>query len=120
MRVFTAHTRPESAPRLVREGFSWLAFIFGPLWLLAHRAWLAAVLAICAYVLIALLPLHGWNALPGFGLSWLLGLFGQDIRRWSLERSGYGLAHVVAARDHDTALAQLLERRPDLIETAVR
>ncbi|MBV9539077.1 MAG: DUF2628 domain-containing protein [Acidisphaera sp.] len=120
MKTWTVHTRPQSAPLLVREGFSWGAFLLGPLWLLARRAWLAALLVLCAYAAIALLPLRGLNPLAGFGLAWLLGLFGEDIRRWSLERAGYGLAHVVSARDEDTALANLLQRRPDLIEQAVR
>ena len=120
MRIFTAHTRPHSAPVLLREGFSWGAFVLGPFWLLAHRAWIAAVLAFCAYALIAALPLHGFGALVSFGLAWLLGLSGQDIRRWSLERRGFGFAHVIAAPDPDTALARLLDRRPDLIAEAVR
>ena len=120
MRIFTAHTRPHSAPVLLREGFSWAAFFFGPLWLLTHCAWIAAVLAFCAYLLIAVLPLHGFNPLVSFGLAWLLGLSGQDIRRWSLERRGFGLAHVVAAPNRDAALARLLDRRPDLVAEAVR
>ena len=116
MRIFTAYTRPKSPPVLIREGFSWGAFIFGPLWLLANQAWLATILSVCAYALIALSPLHGFNPLCSFALSFLIGLFGRDIRRWSLERGGYVLAHVVAAPDADVALARLLERRPDLID----
>jgi hypothetical protein len=120
MNVYTAHTRVRSRPLLIREGFSWGAFIFGPFWLLAHRAWIAAVVVICAFVLIRVLPLDGFRPVFGFALAWLLGIFGQDIRRWSLERGGYLLAHVVAARDEDSALARLLDRRPDLIAEAVR
>ena len=40
---------------LVREGFSWGALLFGPLWLAVHRAWIAAVLALAASVLIVVL-----------------------------------------------------------------
>jgi hypothetical protein len=46
----------------------------------------------------------------------LQGLFGNDLWRWSLERRGYTLAHVVAAADSDSALLRLLQRRPDLAE----
>ncbi len=57
MRVWTVHVplpaddagggrrRPRRpGPVLVREGFSWGAFLFGPFWLLAHRLWLPALL----------------------------------------------------------------------------
>ena len=52
MRFWTAHIRAGAAPVLVREGFSWGALLFGPLWLAVHRAWIAAVLALAASVLI--------------------------------------------------------------------
>ncbi len=114
MRVYTAHLRADSAPVLVREGFSWGALIFGPLWLLAHRAWITAVLALCAWVLIVALPGLPERWLFGVLFAWALGLWGNDVRRWSLSRRGYLLAHVVAARDRDAAFARLLDRRPDL------
>jgi hypothetical protein len=44
----------------------------------------------------------------------LLGLSGQDLRRWSLDHRGYLLAQVVTGRNEMDALGQLLERRPDL------
>ena len=119
MRIYTAHLRARTAPVLVPEGFAWGALLFGPLWLFAHRAWLAGVLAAVAWVLIATAP--GWAVrLPaGLALAWGLGLWGHDMRRWSLTRRGYLLAHVVAAGDRDAALARLLARRPDLTAQAV-
>ena len=48
------------------------------------------------------------------GLAWGWGVFGRDLVRWSLARRGFDEAHVIAARDADTALARLLARRPDL------
>ncbi len=60
MSVYTVHLKPDSEPVLVREGFSWLALLFGPLWLALHRAWLAAAFSLAGYVLIAvLLPAPG-------------------------------------------------------------
>ena len=44
----------------------------------------------------------------------LLGLSGQDLRRWSLDHRGYLLAQIIVARTELEALGQLLERRPDL------
>ncbi len=119
MRVFTVHTRAATAPVLVPERFSWGAAIFGPLWLWAHRAWIAGILVVFAGFLIALAP-QEWRAALAVALAALVGLFGQDLRRWALLRRGFLLAHVIAARDQDEALARLLSVRPDLVEIALR
>jgi hypothetical protein len=42
--TYTAHIRADRKLVLVKEAFSWGAFLFGPLWLLAHRAWIAAAI----------------------------------------------------------------------------
>ncbi len=105
---------------LVAERFSWGAAIFGPLWLWAHRAWIAGIVALFAAMAAGWLAPREWRLALVVALGWLLGLFGQDFRRWSLARRGFLLAHVVAARDQDDALARLLGRRPDLIEPALR
>ena len=114
MKFWTAHIRAGAAPILVREGFSWGALIFGPLWLAAHRAWIAAVLSLAAFILIVFLATDGIAAALLTTLVVLLGLSGHDLRRWSLDLRGYLLAQVVVARDELGALEQLLERRPDL------
>ncbi len=117
MRVYTAHTRKRSAPVLVREGFSWGALFFGPIWLLVHRAWVAGVLALCAAVGACLAP----GLLPAVllpALAWLLGVSGTDLVRWSLQRRGFLLAHVIAGTNIDAALARLLTVRPDLRQDA--
>jgi hypothetical protein len=114
VKFWTVHIRPSTAPVLVREGFSWGALIFGPLWLAAHRAWIAAVLSLAAFILIVFLATDGIAAALLTTLVVLLGLSGHDLRRWSLDLRGYLLAQVVVARDELGALEQLLERRPDL------
>lgn len=118
MRVYTAHLRPAREPVLVREGFTWAGFLFGPLWLLAKRAWIPAMFDLAAFIwLFALAP----TALLGplaFGLALIVGFTGRDMIRWSLGRRGYDLAHVVAARDEDSALARLYTARDDLRESA--
>jgi hypothetical protein len=116
--VWTAHVRPGAAPVLVREGFSWAALLFGPLWLLARRAWIAAILLVAVSLAGAFLP-GLWGLLAETGLTVAVGLFGHDMWRWSLARRGFLLTEVVAAPDQDTALARLLERRPDLLDAAV-
>ena len=37
----------------IRDGFSFLAFLLPPLWLLWHRLWIEAALALAALVLAA-------------------------------------------------------------------
>src|SRR3712207_2763918 len=72
-------------PVLVREGFSWGAFLFGPFWLLANRLWLAALLWLVAAVAALLLASVGgaW-ALPA--LQFLLGCHARDLKRRALAR----------------------------------
>jgi hypothetical protein len=126
MRAWTVHLPPGAAQgsvpatqlpagsaRLVPEGFSWLAFLFGPLWLAAQRCWWAAAGAFAVTLLALVLPepFHGAALL---GLHLLLGFHGQDLRRWTLARRGYTLAHVVLARDVEMALARSLAAQPRL------
>jgi hypothetical protein len=115
MTLWTAHIRPSSTPVLVREGFSWGAFFFGPVWLAVHRAWIPAALALAGGVLIVtLLPLS-LAAITMFALAIVLGLSGQDCRRWSMDHRGFRLTQVIAARSEPEALGVLLARRPDLV-----
>jgi O-antigen ligase len=119
VRVYTAHVHPTAPPVLVAEGFAWGALIFGPLWLFVQRAWIAGVLALAAVLAILALT-GGWaTAVLLAALAWAFGLWGHDLRRWSLARRGYVFVHVVAAPDSDAALLRLLARRPDLIGAAV-
>jgi len=106
--------RQGTPPVLVREGFSWGALLFGPLWFAAHRAWIAAVLTAVATILILALTTDGLLAVLLIGLVILLGLSGHDVRRWSLDHRGYLLAQVVAAHNEFEALESLMDRRPDL------
>lgn len=114
MKSYTAHTKPDCPPVLLLEGWSWGAAIFGPLWLLAYRAWIPAVLFGAAVVLVMALARPELGGLIGLGLGVLAGLLGRDAVRWSLERRGYLLSHVLAARDEESALARLLQVRTDL------
>jgi hypothetical protein len=118
MRIYTAHLAPGRAPRLVREGFSLGAFVFGPLWLFAHRAWVAGVIALALLIAIGVLAsaVHGsntgWILLLGYAA--LLGWNGRDLCRWSLARQGYDESHVLAGRDSDAAYARLITCDPTL------
>ncbi|WP_428485205.1 DUF2628 domain-containing protein [Rhodopila sp.] len=116
MRLYGAHLKADAEPVLVREGFSWGAFLFGPIWLAAHRAWIAAAISLAGFVVIAALATQPLGLILGFGLAVGLGLIGHDLRVWSLEHKGYLLVHVVAARGAEEALLRLLTNRPDLAQ----
>ena len=119
MRYYTVHLRPGAAPVLVPEKFSWGAAIFGPIWLLAHRAWIAAAIALAIVVAIVALSWGTVTVVLWLAYAWLLGLLGHDLWRWALEGRGYALVHVVAARDAESAQARLLAARPDLVAASL-
>ena len=116
MKTYTAHLKQGRQPVLVREGWSWAAFLFGPLWLLAKRAWIVAALeAVGLALMVGFLSAPFWR--PALlGLALLNGLLGRDGVRWALDRRGFVLGHVVLAPDRDAALLRLLTARPDLAE----
>jgi hypothetical protein len=114
MTSYAAYLRDGRAPVLVRDGFSFWAFIFGPFWLLAHAAWIPAILLLALDVALSAI-LHGpASSIVGLGVAWLVGLHAQDLRGWGLTRRGWRLGDVVAAPDWDHAYARLLTTRPEL------
>jgi len=87
----------------IKEGFSWLAALFAPLWLLAHRLWWPLL----GYALVSgLLQLlaqtnaleQRWVALGGFALNLLVGFEADALRRWGLERRGWSIVGTVSGR----------------------
>lgn len=115
MRLYTALLKSDAEPVLVREGFAWGALFLGPLWLAAHRAWIAAAISLAAYVGIAVLVPAPARFPMACAAAAILGFVGNDLRRWALEHRGYLLVHVIIARSRDHALARLLSHRPDLM-----
>jgi hypothetical protein len=114
VKFWSAHVRAGAVPVLVREGFSWGALFFGPIWLAVHRAWIAAAISLAAFVIIGFATHDGVQAALLVTVIVLLGLSGHDLRRWSLDQRGFLLAQVVRGRSELDAMAHLLERRPDL------
>lgn len=114
MKTYTALLKAGAEPVLVREGFSWGGLLLGPLWLAAHRAWIAAAISLAAYVLVAVLAPDPARGILAVGVAVILGLTGNDLRRWALENRGYLLVHVLSAGNRDDAFTHLLTHRPDL------
>ena len=116
MKTWTVHTKAGRTPELLPEGFSLTAMVLGPVWLLAQRAWVPAVLLGCAQVAGHLLVPGAYGLVVSLGLAWICGVVGRDWVRWSLERRGYALSDVVAASSLDLAFGRILTARPGLIE----
>lgn len=123
MKLYTVHLKPNAPPRLVREGFSWGALIFGPLWLACKQAWLAALLLMVGWVALYMVCIAMLGPLQGlalFGaLFFLQGFCGRDWLRWNLEESGWVLLSVVGGRNETEAWSRLLASRPELINRCV-
>jgi hypothetical protein len=90
--------RLERATNLVfvKDGFSWPAALFTPLWLLGHRLWwpllgyLAAVGLVTQATPVVALQ-RSWVSLALAGLSFLIGLEAAPLRMWSLSRRGFSI-----------------------------
>jgi hypothetical protein len=109
MRLYTVHIRRTSRDTdrdvvLVREGFSWGAFLFTVLWALWRRMWLAALLIVLGgLVLDSIVALAELDPVSETVLSLAYALYigfaGNDWRRGSLARRGYEEQAVVGAAD---------------------
>ncbi|MGN6538078.1 MAG: DUF2628 domain-containing protein [Mesorhizobium sp.] len=105
---------------LVRDGFSWLAFFFSPLWLLWHWLWVEALLT---FIMLGLLSAA--SEMAGFGLagslltllvSLFIGLEGQGLRLAALRRRGWRDIGVVEAQglaDGEIRYTATLEAEPE-------
>jgi hypothetical protein len=120
MAVYTVHEPPlragaRSAPEperfvFVRDGFSFWALLFGPLWMLRHRMWLVLV----GYMVLAAAlswALHLQVSVTTGPIVWglvalLLGFEAGTLRRFTLRRRRYRNIGIVVGDD-----LELAERR---------
>jgi len=124
MRIYTIHLRrhgldPEKDVVVLKDGFSWPAFLFGAPWALWHRMWWAALaLIVGAAVTSGLGTLVFSDPLSptvlASALALLAGLLGHDLRVWTLERQGFVLSAVVSADGSDHALQRYLDDNAEL------
>lgn len=122
MRIYTVHLRrhgldPERDVVLVREGFSWAAFVLNALWAFWHRLWWMAALLTAVVVVIGGLDRSGLLDAPvasilSLAVAVLAGLFGNDVRRRALAEQGFVAAAVVSGDDADAALRRFLDQDP--------
>jgi hypothetical protein len=117
MSVYTVHEPPlragAAAPDVerfafVRDGFSWWAFLFAPLWMLRHRMWLVLIGYVVIVGLIEIpVRLSGAPAfaasLIGILLGLLVGFEAGTLRRFTLNRRGWKNLGVVSGDDLEDA-----------------
>jgi hypothetical protein len=120
MAVYTVHEPPlragaGSAPEperfiFVRDGFSFWALLFGPLWMLRHRMWLVLLgYLVVVAALAVVLRLHGTAAAGTIVwalLALLIGFEAGTLRRFALARRGFRNIGLVVGDD-----LELAERR---------
>ena len=113
MKIYTAH-RSGDRLRLVPEGGSLAATVFGPLWLAFHGAWLGALGAAIVELLLgraaAIDLAEPWPSACLAGIVAAIGMFGNDLRRAELAAGGYRPAGIVAGRDIDEARLRLADQ----------
>lgn len=106
-KIYTAHEKadiaePSARVELVREGFSWFAFILGGLWLPLRGLWVATLFyALLVFVIVYVgesfgVGEAGMAAIQIF-VQLLLGFSAYDLLRESLTRRGYQFKGVVVA-----------------------
>jgi hypothetical protein len=115
MLTFTVHEPPnppadriERADKLafVKDGFSWMAALFAPLWMLVHRLWWALFGYVLALAVLHLLAQLGGlsessTGLMTFALNLLVGFEADTLRRWALDRKGWHMLGSVSGRTVD-------------------
>lgn len=121
-RLYTVHLRDDVNDEglvLVKDGFSWPAFLISIPWALFHRMWdVALALVLVQVALVAIMGFAGLSEIQQSVMSLIVALaFGysaDELRRWNLSRRGYALEDVVLEQSPDRALGRFLDARPHL------
>jgi hypothetical protein len=115
MPVFTVHAPVDAVRRadsdrfvFVRDGFHFWALLFGPLWFIWHRLWLALVayIVIIAAIVGLMFGLRAGADAQGIVLlivALLAGYEAASARRWALSRGWWRQLGVVVADDAEAA-----------------
>ncbi|MDB5545793.1 MAG: hypothetical protein JWO64_2942 [Hyphomicrobiales bacterium] len=110
MNVYTVHLKGShddlaSLERVVfvRDGFSWAALIFGPLWLLWNRLWLALVVWLALEGALVIWnafapPTHSVTAVLQLLMHLALGFEASQLRRGALARRRFQDVGLVQGR----------------------
>jgi Protein of unknown function (DUF2628) len=115
MLTFTVHEPPappadriDRAEQLVfiKDGFAWMAALFGPLWMLTHRLWWALLgyLLLTGSLQVAQKAVgldENIGGLVMLAVNLLVGFEADTLRRWALDRRGWHMLGTVSGRNAD-------------------
>jgi hypothetical protein len=99
----------------VRDGFHFWAAVFGPVWLVWHRLWLALI----GWIIIVIAIDVGMARLGAGGtaiffadvlIALLMGFEASSIRRWSLSRRNWRQLDIVVAGNEEKAERRFFDR----------
>jgi len=110
MPVYTAHEPPSKRYEdagdpdrfvFVRDGFSFWAFLFGPLWMLRHRMWLVLLGYVIVLIALALVQnaLQVSSLTPLVLVQLLVGFEAATLRRFTLDRRKWTNVGVIVGDD---------------------
>jgi Protein of unknown function (DUF2628) len=123
MPVYTVHAPTTNGADLgatdkfvfVRDGFHFWAMIFGPLWLIWNRLWLATIGWIIADVALDIVLAR--LGVGRMGIFWanvlvaiLMGLEAASLQRWTLSRRRWRQLDTVVGDDEETAERRFFDR----------
>lgn len=124
MGIFTIHLRrhgldPDRDIVVLKDGFSWPAFLIGGLWALWHRMWWVALGLIAGAGMLSGVGSFMFTdsfspSILSAAFALLAGLLAHDLRAWTMERQGFVQSGVVVAENADDALLRYLDRDDDL------
>ena len=122
MPVYTVHAPTANADiaaierfAFVRDGFHFWAAVFGPLWLVWHRLWLALI----GWIVVILAVDVGMTGLGANGtaillanvlIALLMGFEASSVRRWTLSRRNWRQLDIVVARNQEAAERLFFDR----------
>ena len=123
MQSYTVYEPPKPAPNrlaraerfvFVRDGFSWAAALFTPLWLLFNRMWLALILYLIIVgglnVAIAAADLDPqWSSIATIAIHLAVGFEAGTLRRWALQRRRWRMVGSVVGRSRLECERQFFE-----------
>ena len=128
MTVYSVHVRDTGLKpnlALVKDGFSWPAAIFGFIWALVIGAWDVALVLLGVQIVAGVLaPLligdPTSQTVVQLGVSVVIGLIANELRRWSLDRRGMFEDAVVTAHDKEEAERRYLDANPYMTSKLLR
>tara|TARA_A100001037_G_C15033347_1_gene582042 strand:- start:591 stop:956 length:366 start_codon:yes stop_codon:yes gene_type:complete len=115
MRTYLVHVIPNTDPILLKDGFSFMAFVFSGFWALWHRMWFVSAMIFGGWGLLEFLltftgAVNELRLVMTMGFSLIVGFGAHDWLSSSLLRRGYSLGGLVVAPRLDAALRRWFDQ----------